>query len=277
MSVPGRVADYDSVAARYDRRYGIHAYAGVKEALLNFIGEAKAVLEVGCGTGHWLAKIRSAQASRSREEPSASAPVAEREAVAGRLLVAGVEPSAGMIARARVAAPSARLVRGRAEQLPWGDATFDRVCCINALHHFADRRAFFAEARRVLKPGGGLMSIGKDPHADRDSWWVYDYFPETMPLDRDRFAPVRILRGELTQAGFSWAESFECDQIEALTPAAEALQNGLVDRAYTSQLTVLSDEDYASGIERIRAANEAAGGELQLVTGFRLFATFGWV
>jgi len=84
---------------------------------------------------------------------------------------------------------------------------------------------FFAEARRILKPGGGLMSIGKDPHAERDDWWVYTFFPETLAIDRGRFAQVRTLRGELALAGFSWTESFEADHIDALTPAGEALVN----------------------------------------------------
>ena len=254
-----RVADYDSVAARYDRRYEIHEYAGVRAALLGFVGDSRELLEVGCGTGHWLTVVGTGTGeSRSR-------------------LVAGLEPSSEMIARARATAPDARLVRGRAEALPWRDASFDRVYCVNALHHFTDRARFFAEARRILKPGGGLLTIGKDPHADRDGWWVYDYFPETLAIDRDRFARVRTLRGEMTLAGFSWSESFEADRIEAVRPAADALATGIVDRAYTSQLTVLSDEEFKAGVARIEAANEAAGGDLQLVTDFYLFATVGWV
>jgi len=254
--VSGRVADYNSIASRYDRRYDLHAYAGVKEALLNFFGSgvASAALEVGCGTGHWLA------------------------ALAGTVpLLVGVDPAAGMLVRAREAAPVAGLVRARAEALPWRDATLDRVVCVNALHHFDDRVRFFAEARRILKPGGALMSIGKDPHADRDSWWVYDYFPETAAIDRERFARVRTLRGELALAGFAWAESFEADRIEAVMPAREALDTGVVDRAYTSQLTVLSDEEFEAGVARIRDANGAAGGQLDLVTDFRLYATVGWL
>ena len=182
-----------------------------------------------------------------------------------------------MLARARATVPSALLIRATAEALPWRDATFDRVYCINALHHFRDRVQFFAEARRILKPGGGLLSIGKDPHVERDTWWVYEYFPETLGIDRDRFARVRTLRGELAAAGFTWAESFECDHIEAMRPAGEALTTGIVDRAYTSQLTVLSDEEFGAGVARIRAANDAAGHELQLVTDFWLYATVGWL
>jgi hypothetical protein len=40
---------------------------------------------------------------------------------------------------------------------------------------------------------------------------------------------------------------------------------------------VLSEEEYQRGADRLRQANDAAGGELQLVADFRLYATIGWV
>jgi len=256
MSGAGRVTDYDRIADRFDTRYGLYSYGGVRDTLINFLGDATAVLEIGCGTGHWLSVAHQAAAK--------PAPF-------------GMDPSAPMLARARAADPSKRLVRARAEALPWPDATFDRLFCINALHHFSDRAAFFAEARRVLKPGGGLLSVGKDPHTEHDDWWVYQYFEETRAIDRERFARVRTLRGEMALAGFAWTESMEADRIEAVHPAAAALADGIVDRSFTSQLTVLSDEEFDRGVERLRAANDAAGGELQLVADFRLYATVGWV
>ncbi len=279
-----RVADYDSIASKYDRRYDLHEYAGVRETLIGFLasGSPAAVLEVGCGTGHWLAaaeaRLKPAPHEPGALDPSAKAS-ADRSARASaeRPVLAGVEPAARMLARARAAAPGARLARARAEALPWRDATFDRIYCVNALHHFADRARFFAEARRILKPGGGLLTIGRDPHTERDAWWVYDYFPETLDIDRQRVARVRTLRGEMALAGFAWTESFEADRIEALMPATDALTKGVVDRAYTSQLTVLSSAELDAGIARIVKANAAAGGELQLATDFRLYATVGWV
>jgi SAM-dependent methyltransferase len=252
VSAADRVTDYDRVAPRFDTRYALYEYAGTRDAVLNFIGattdSAHAsldVLEVGCGTGHWLDVARSS---------------AHR--------VVGLEPSMLMLAQA-----SGLRVRGRAEQLPFPDASFDRIFCVNALHHFDERRTFFAEARRVLRPGGGLMTIGKDPHADRDTWWVYDYFPNTRDIDRQRFAPVRILRGELAHAGFMWAESFEADHIEVVQPAGEAFAKGVIDKTFTSQLSVLTDEEFQTGVERIRSG----GDDLPLVADFFLFATVGWV
>jgi ubiquinone/menaquinone biosynthesis C-methylase UbiE len=274
-----RAANYEAIADGYDRRYALHEYAGVRDALVNFVAggssSVPAVVEVGCGTGHWVSLLEARLKPSPIEDPRAGNRSVKTSAE--RPAIAGVEPSAAMIARAQAAAPRALLVRAAAERLPFADAAFDRIYCINALHHFADREQFFAEARRVLRPGGGVLTIGKDPHTERDSWWVYDYFPETLEIDRERFARVRTLRGELAHAGFDWAESSECDRIEAMTPARDALDAGLVHRAYTSQLAVLSDEELQAGIARLRAADAAAGGELQLVTDFYLFATIGWI
>jgi len=256
MAEARRVVDYDRIADRYDRRYELYAYAGVLETLQNFLTPNVAVAaEVGCGTGHWL---RALEGDASR--------------------IMGLEPSAGMLQRARVNAPGAHLVRGRAEALPWKDASVDRIFCVNALHHFSDRLGFFAEARRVLRSGGALLSIGKDPHAGRDEWWVYDYFAGTHALDEARFAPVRILRGELALAGFASAESFEADRIETVRTATEAFASGLIDRAFTSQLSVLSDTEFNSGLDRIRKAQTeraVEGADLHLISEFRLYATIG--
>jgi hypothetical protein len=63
-------------------------------------------------------------------------------------------------------------------------------------------------------------------------------------------------------------------------PAGEALAegaDGVVTPTFTSQLTVLSEEEFARGVERIREADAAAGGTLQLVADFKLYATIGWV
>jgi len=290
MNDERRVTDYDRIADRFDARYARYAYDGVRETLLNFLGpQPSAVLEVGCGTGHWLAVAHEARLKPSPHDDERSAKaVAER--LAERPILAGVDPSAPMLAHAasRRATASPRpgsgqaaerihLARARAEDLPWRDATFDRVFAVNALHHFADRSRFFAEARRVLKPGGGLLTVGKDPHTDRDEWWIYQYFEETRAIDLQRFARVRTLRGEMALAGFAWTESMEAEHIEVLRRAGDALADGIVDRSFTSELAMLSDEEFKSGVERVRQANDAAGGELQLVADVRLYATIGWV
>lgn len=43
------------------------------------------------------------------------------------------------------------------QRLPFPDATFDGVICIDAVNHLADRQSVFHEWARVLRPGGRLV------------------------------------------------------------------------------------------------------------------------
>jgi SAM-dependent methyltransferase len=185
-----------------------------------------------------------------------------------------------MIARAKAAAPGAVLVRAAAEQLPWKDGTFDRLFCVNAAHHFHDRTRAIAESRRVLRPGGAFLIAGREPPSDEEQWWVYDYFEATRALDRARYPAGETLRREMANAGLVRCETFEIDRLTARFAAAEALENGVVDRRFTSQLTALSDDAFARGVARIRddlAASRERGRELMLLADIRFEATVGWL
>lgn len=44
-----------------------------------------------------------------------------------------------------------------AAELPFGDASFDAIICIDAINHFPNRRSVVAEWTRLLKPYGRLL------------------------------------------------------------------------------------------------------------------------
>jgi demethylmenaquinone methyltransferase / 2-methoxy-6-polyprenyl-1,4-benzoquinol methylase len=73
-------------------------------------------------------------------------------------LVTGIDPSAGMLDVARHL-PGVQLLQGRAESLPFADASFDFLCMGYALRHLSDLRVAFAEFLRVLKPGGRVCIL----------------------------------------------------------------------------------------------------------------------
>src|SRR6266508_1457600 len=167
MSQINRHADYDQIARTYDTRYERNSYVGVEQALRGFIGSQPGleILEIGCGTGHWLDFVHALS----------------------RIHLTGLDFSAGMLAQARSRLPGIPLVQGTAGRLPCRAESFDRIFCINALHHFPDKAAFLAEARRVLRANSVILIVGIDPHCGVDQWFVYDYFPECIEIDRSRY------------------------------------------------------------------------------------------
>ena len=242
--------NYDLAASEYDKRYERTRLHGVDAVLRGFIGESESidVAEVGCGTGHWLALCRNRVRS-----------------------VAGLDPSPAMLQRARTAAPGALLVRGQAERLPWVTGAFDRLFCINAMHHFGDADAFVVEARRVLRSGGGILTVGLDPHTGLDEWWIYDYFPGALAADRARYLPTDVIRERLEAVGFVETATRVAEHTRADTPFAVATARGLIDRRSASQLMVMSDAEYEEGLRRLRTE------EPNLKADLRLYATLGWM
>lgn len=254
-----RHVDYDHIASTYDRRYQENKFPGLEQVLLDFVGEASdlSVLEVGCGTGYWLQLL----SDRRRR-------------------LAGLDVSRQMLARARTQASQAALVQGRAERLPWGNALFDRVFCINAFHHFRDKPAFLAEARRVLRSSGKVLIVGLDPHAEEDRWFIYDYFTSTCEIDKGRYPPTSCIREWMQAAGFSDCITREAEHLVAQLPAREAMEQKHLEKTVTSQLSVLTEKEYQHGIERIHNAltlAETRGERLFLSMDLRLYATFGVV
>jgi ubiquinone/menaquinone biosynthesis C-methylase UbiE len=103
------------------------------------------VLDVGCGTGTLLL------AAVERVGPSGA--------------LHGIEPAAGMHARARRKAETRRVplevVEGSADSLPYPPASFDTVFCTLVLHHLRGPMQAVAirEMRRVLRPGGRAVIV----------------------------------------------------------------------------------------------------------------------
>ena len=85
--------------------------------------------------------------------------------------------------------PMARPVTWRqadAMQLPFGDATFDAVVCQFGAMFFPDRPRAFAEARRILRPGGVFLfnvwdRIEDNDFADEVTRALAQVFPHSPP------------------------------------------------------------------------------------------------
>jgi ubiquinone/menaquinone biosynthesis C-methylase UbiE len=238
-----RSVDYDAVAPAFDRRYAHNSFAGIERAVTRFVGSRRhgAIVEVGCGTGHWLGVL----------------------AGSAEILV-GVDRSKAMLERARAANPRTALVRATAEHLPFATNTSDRVFCVNALHHFGDPKAFLRECRRILSAAGSFLTISLDPHTGLDTWWIYDYFPGALPADRQRYPSTEKIRKWLDEAGFATATTEIVHHVPAERPFELAVEQGFLDRRSTSQLMVISDSEYEAGMRRLRRDRPVLRSDLRL-------------
>lgn len=229
--------DYDRIAPGYDRRYAIAGPHGRIEALLLLAGALKArrILEVGCGTGYWLEQLR-----RSRTE------------------LYGLDPSMGMLRRAKARKTSMHLSRGLAGCLPFREHAFDLLFCIQAIHHFSRPRSFVKQAYRVLGCGGVLAIIGSDPrHAD-DKWYIYDYFEGTLETDLKRKPSWQTLSAWLEEAGFEGIELTIVEQVSDPKQGRDVLDDPFLRKSGCSQLALLSAKAYAAGLARLEADLVAA-------------------
>ena len=114
------------------------------------------------------------------------------------------------------------------------------------------------------------MTIGLDPHSGRDRWWVYDYFPTAILADRLRYLSADSICSHLTAAGFARVDTIVAQHLPACLAFYEAEAQGFLDRHSTSQLLVIGDAEWASGLARLRREKPLLHADL------RLYATIGW-
>jgi len=83
-------------------------------------------------------------------------PVIAEVARPRRLAAVNITRAQLVAGREALAAARAVAVNADATRLPFADASFDGLICVEAAFHFPSRARFFAEALRVLRPGGVL-------------------------------------------------------------------------------------------------------------------------
>jgi len=197
----------------YDPMVKLIGAEEVKKTLLHqaALQPSHRVLDLGCGTGTLTTLIK------------------QRYGVSE---VVGLDPDPHALARAmRKAAragASVRFDRGYADELPYPDASFDRVFSSFMFHHLQeeDRKLALNEARRVLVPGGSLHMVDAlRPETDQSTWQTRMLRSNSHLKDN---APGRVLT-LMAEAGFISVEQVAHSSILfGLVPVAfyQALVDG---------------------------------------------------
>jgi SAM-dependent methyltransferase len=217
------VIEYDQIAREYARHRkvrpevlrGLVSHSGIN-------GDAR-VLEVGCGTGNYIAAVAS---------------------LVGCPCWA-IDPSEEMLVAACGRSANVTLRTGRAEQLDFETGSFDLVFSVDVIHHVNDHAAYFGEVFRVLAPGGRICTVTDSEWIIRHREPLAVYFPETVEVDLHRYPRLSHLRALMEEAGFSGIEERLVEFPYEVTDAQP-----YVDKAF-SALHLILEEAFQRGLERM--------------------------
>ena len=138
MNADPVVAEYAKAAPDYDAKWAFYVETTTRETLRRMpMTPATRVLDVGCGTGELLRRLRA-------KYPDA--------------VLAGLDPVPEMLTVAREKLSGREDLRvGYADSLPWAAASFDVVVSCNMFHYITHPVEALREMARVIRPGGALV------------------------------------------------------------------------------------------------------------------------
>jgi len=146
--------------------------------------------------------------------------------------VVGCDITPEMLDKARNRCAAAGLtnvgfVPGRAEALPFEDASFDAVVSRSAVHHFPDPAAALREMARVVKPGGRVITVDVQSAESVEDAALHNALETLRDPSHVRMLPKSELKGALSRAGLvvesstSWTNHREFAEWMQITAAPE--------------------------------------------------------
>ncbi|MFD2762887.1 class I SAM-dependent methyltransferase [Micromonospora eburnea] len=165
--------------------------------------------------------------------------------------VIAVEPSAAMRARS-VFEP---ILAGDAAHIPLEDDSIDAAWISAVIHHVPDMIAAAHELRRVLRPAAPALI--RSAFAGRhQTITLFRFFPEAIRV-LDTYPTIADVESAFADAGFATSAIEQVPQITA--PSLRAAATTLRREAHTP-LQLITDDEYAAGVERLHDAAQADAG-----------------
>ena len=186
------------------------------------------VVDIGCGTGRFLAGLSEAFGSET----------------------VGVDSSRKMLSQARRRGLGHRLCVARAESLPFRPDSLRLAFMSNVAHHMRSIGSVARELRILLAPGGSAV-VRNYVREDQPSLSYLSFFPEALSWSQRRLPTALDIEQAFVEAGFVVVRNQVVEQ-----PVAGSLEQYLSKielRAY-SDLAAIPDAAFAGGLARMREA-----------------------
>jgi len=209
---------YDSIGHGYATRR--MPDSRIAAPIISALGASESVVNVGAGAGSYEPRDRR---------------------------VVAVEPSMVMIRqRPSEVAPA---VSASATALPFRDASFDASLAILTLHHWPDYARGIAELRRVARRTVVILTFDLTV----GGFWLMDYFPEILEVDRRTMPPLSEVERHLGDARvIDVPIPFDC--IDGLLGAFWRRPQAYLDADVRSAMSSFQRiENTEAGVARLRA------------------------
>lgn len=193
------------------------------------------ILDLGCGTGLYTRGMGV--------ETSAT--------------LCGLDPSLGMLERAREKSTEVHWFCAVGEGLPLRSGVFDCVFSSQVWHHIVDRQGTADECGRVLGERGTVV-IRTISHDQLRRKVVFDYFPEIMENQLRVYPSNDDFTRFFRVAGFASTEFLAYD-LERYQGVDELIE--VAEKKLWSMFRPITHEGLEKGVERLRQHERESPGE----------------
>lgn len=231
------MSEFTKIAVDYDKgRKGEAIMFWADEAArLAHLDWNSRVLDLGCGTGLYTLGLGV--------ETSAT--------------LCGLDPSVGMLERAREKSTEVHWFCAVGERLPLRSGVFDCVFSSQVWHHIVDRQGTADECGRVLGERGTVV-IRTISHDQLRRKVVFEYFPEIMENQLRVYPSNDDFSRFFGGAGFASTE-FLAYELERYQEADEFIE--IAEKKLWSMFRPITQEGLEKGVERLRQYESENPGE----------------
>jgi ubiquinone/menaquinone biosynthesis C-methylase UbiE len=168
---------YDSHSLSYNQTRKADTY--ILKRIYELIDPKKGdrILDIGCGTGNYTIALHQLG-----------------------LDMIGIDPSSGMLEKARSRNAQVEWIQGKAEKIPVANSSLDKIIGTLTLHHWSDLTISFSELHRVLKPGGKIVLFSSTPK-QMTGYWLNHYFPKMMQDSMDQMPGLEYISKAMKKGG----------------------------------------------------------------------------
>ncbi len=218
--------NYDQISTTYDNVRQADLDLVTRLVLDAQLSEHSCVLDVGCGTGNYTDLLQKVSHAN----------------------VYGIEPSEGMLIKARQKNANLIIQQADVEHLPFNADTFDFVYMTDVIHHIRHIDAMFAEIHRVLKPQAKVCIVTQS-HSQIDKRPITGFFPATALVDKARYPDIQQIVTSASGQNLTLLKAEPMNEGRSIT-LDESFVTLVKTKGY-SMLRLITDAEYQDGLKRL--------------------------